>query len=97
MDRESDPYVAAQVQGAHIPGLAVGVVHPDGTTHVSGFGVADPNGDPGYASTSKMLGESAMCLAFDPLTSEGGVQTPSVAMGAALLDRLRTAGLSFTA
>ena len=56
---------------------------------------ADPAGDPGYASTAKMLGESALCLAYDPLTSEGGVTTPSVAMDGALLDRLRTAGLTF--
>lgn len=59
------------------------------------FIVADPHGDPGYASTSKMLGESALCLAYDPLTSAGGVQTPSVAMDGALLDRLRKAGLVF--
>jgi short subunit dehydrogenase-like uncharacterized protein len=56
---------------------------------------ADPAGDPGYASTAKMLGESALCLARDPLTSPGGVQTPSVAMGGALLERLRAAGLTF--
>jgi short subunit dehydrogenase-like uncharacterized protein len=56
---------------------------------------ADPAGDPGYASTSKMLGESALCLAFDPLASPGGVLTPSVAMGQALVDRLRRAGLQF--
>jgi len=57
--------------------------------------VADPHGDPGYKSTSKMLGESALCLAYDPLTSEGGVLTPSVAMDGALLARLRKAGLVF--
>ena len=56
---------------------------------------ADPAGDPGYASTAKMLGESALCLAYDPLTSEGGVLTPSVAMDGALLARLRAAGLQF--
>jgi short subunit dehydrogenase-like uncharacterized protein len=56
---------------------------------------ADPAGDPGYASTARMLGESALCLANDELTSPGGVQTPSVAMGAPLLDRLRAAGLTF--
>jgi short subunit dehydrogenase-like uncharacterized protein len=56
---------------------------------------ADPAGDPGYGSTMKMLGESALSLAFDPLTSPGGVQTPSIAMGGALLERLRTAGLTF--
>jgi short subunit dehydrogenase-like uncharacterized protein len=57
--------------------------------------VADPHGDPGYASTAKMLGESALCLAYDPLTSTGGVQTPSVAMDGMLLDRLTRAGLVF--
>ncbi len=57
--------------------------------------VADPHGDPGYASTAKMLGESALCLAYDKLPSPGGVQTPSVAMDGALLERLRRAGLVF--
>jgi short subunit dehydrogenase-like uncharacterized protein len=57
--------------------------------------VADQAGDPGYGSTMKMLGESALCLALDPLTSAGGVQTPSTAMAAPLLERLRTAGLTF--
>jgi short subunit dehydrogenase-like uncharacterized protein len=56
---------------------------------------ADSQGDPGYGSTAKMLGESALCLAYDPLDSSGGVQTPSVAMGGALLYRLRRAGLVF--
>ena len=56
---------------------------------------ADAHGDPGYASTAKMLGESALCLALDPLTAPGGVTTPSVAMGRFLLDRLRRAGLTF--
>jgi short subunit dehydrogenase-like uncharacterized protein len=57
--------------------------------------VADAHGDPGYASTSRMLGESALCLAYDPLESSGGVLTPSVAMNGALLARLRAAGLTF--
>jgi short subunit dehydrogenase-like uncharacterized protein len=55
----------------------------------------DPAGDPGYASTAKMLGESALCLAYDPLESQGGVQTPSVAMAEELVARLRAAGLTF--
>ena len=59
--------------------------------------VADPAGDPGYGSTCKMLGESALCLAFDHLTSPGGVLTPSFAMGGALVERLRRAGLTFAA
>ena len=56
---------------------------------------ASDRADPGYGSTAKMLGESALCLALDPLTSPGGVQTPSVAMASHLLDRLRRAGLTF--
>jgi short subunit dehydrogenase-like uncharacterized protein len=56
---------------------------------------ADSAGDPGYGSTAKMLGESALCLAHDTLTSAGGVTTPSIAMGDALAVRLRKAGLVF--
>lgn len=57
--------------------------------------VGDAHGDPGYASTAKMLSESALSLARDPLTSSGGVTTPSVAMGSQLYDRLRKIGLTF--
>ena len=56
--------------------------------------VAGDHADPGYGSTAKMLGESALCLAQDALTSSGGVQTPSIAMGAMLAERLRAAGLT---
>lgn len=52
--------------------------------------------DPGYGSTSKMLAESAVCLAQDELSSGGGVLTPAAAMGDAYLTRLQEkAGLSF--
>jgi short subunit dehydrogenase-like uncharacterized protein len=53
--------------------------------------------DPGYGETSKMLGESAMCLALDPRAEgfEGGVLTPATAMGMLLVDRLRRAGMRF--
>ena len=52
--------------------------------------------DPGYGSTSKMLSESAVCLAKDDLQSPGGVLTPAAAMAAALLQRLQAnAGLTF--
>jgi len=66
---------------------------PDGTvirTRITG------DRDPGYGSTSKMLAESAVCLAKDELASPGGILTPSAAMGDALLRRLRDhAGLTF--
>jgi short subunit dehydrogenase-like uncharacterized protein len=52
--------------------------------------------DPGYGSTSKMLSESAVCLARDHLDVGGGFWTPASAMGDKLLDRLQAnAGLSF--
>jgi short subunit dehydrogenase-like uncharacterized protein len=52
--------------------------------------------DPGYGSTSRMLAESAVCLAQDTLTTGGGFWTPASAMGAALLARLQErAGISF--
>ncbi len=52
--------------------------------------------DPGYGSTSKMLGECAVCLAKDPLDSIGGVLTPAAAMAAPLHARLTAnAGLTF--
>ena len=52
--------------------------------------------DPGYGSTSKMLAESAICLALDEKLSAGGIWTPSSALGSLLIDRLiKNAGLSF--
>jgi short subunit dehydrogenase-like uncharacterized protein len=52
-------------------------------------------GDPGYGETSKMLAESALCLAFDELPQSSGQVTTAVAMGDALLDRLQRAGIGF--
>jgi short subunit dehydrogenase-like uncharacterized protein/uncharacterized protein YceK len=54
-------------------------------------------GDPGYGETSKMLAESALCLAQDGerLPPHAGVLTPAVAMGEALVQRLRAAGIAF--
>ncbi|HET8977615.1 MAG TPA: saccharopine dehydrogenase NADP-binding domain-containing protein [Solirubrobacteraceae bacterium] len=52
-------------------------------------------GDPGYGETSKMLAESALCLAHDELPGVAGQVTPAVAMGQALIDRLRRAGIGF--
>lgn len=52
-------------------------------------------GDPGYGETSKMLAESALCLALDELPERAGQLTPAVVMGDALLHRLQTAGIKF--
>ncbi|MBC3840054.1 saccharopine dehydrogenase [Streptacidiphilus sp. 4-A2] len=53
-------------------------------------------GDPGYGETSVMLGESALCLAFDELPRTAGQVTTAAALGPALIDRLTAAGLRFT-
>jgi short subunit dehydrogenase-like uncharacterized protein len=56
-------------------------------------------GDPGYAATAVMLGESALCLALDGdrLPQGGGVLTPATAMGDVLIDRLRVSGVTIDA
>ncbi|MCX4736086.1 trans-acting enoyl reductase family protein [Streptomyces sp. NBC_01363] len=52
-------------------------------------------GDPGYDETAKMLAQSALCLALDELPPTSGQVTTAAAMGDALLERLRSAGLRF--
>ncbi len=51
-------------------------------------------GDPGYQATSVMLGEAGLCLAFDELPDIAGILTPAAAMGDALTERLRHAGMT---
>jgi saccharopine dehydrogenase (NAD+, L-glutamate forming) len=52
-------------------------------------------GDPGYGETSKMLAESALCLAHDDLPQSAGQVTTAQAMGGALTKRLEQAGIAF--
>ena len=54
------------------------------------------SGDPGYAATARMLGESALALVLDRdrLPERAGVLTPATAMGEVLVDRLRVAGMT---
>lgn len=52
-------------------------------------------GDPGYDETAKMFAESALSLAFDDLPPTSGQVTTAVAMGDALTERLRRAGITF--
>ena len=53
--------------------------------------------DPGYGATSKMLAQSALCLALDAerLPVAGGSWTPASAMGMALVNRLNDVGVRF--
>ena len=53
--------------------------------------------DPGYGSTSKMIGESAVCLVREAKDVAGGIWTPGAALGDRLIKRLTDhAGLQFT-
>ncbi len=60
--------------------------------------LVEGEGDPGYKLTAVMLGQSALCLAFDEaaLPKTAGVLTPATAMGAVLRARLVAAGMRFT-
>jgi|HigsolmetaAR201D_1030396.scaffolds.fasta_scaffold12935_2 short subunit dehydrogenase-like uncharacterized protein len=52
-------------------------------------------GDPGYRETSRMLAESALCLAVDELPETAGQVTTAAAMGAKLRERLQRSGIEF--
>lgn len=52
-------------------------------------------GDPGYGETAKMFAEGALSLALDALPETSGQVTTAVAMGDALTERLRAAGITF--
>jgi short subunit dehydrogenase-like uncharacterized protein len=58
--------------------------------------VAGP-GDPGYAATAVMLGQSALalCLDGDRLPARAGSLTPATALGEVLVGRLRAAGHTY--
>ncbi|MFB6345476.1 MAG: trans-acting enoyl reductase family protein [bacterium] len=60
-------------------------------------GRVNANWDPGYGATSRMLGESAVCLALDDTDTshEGGILTPASGIGLPLKDRLNERGVSF--
>ena len=54
-------------------------------------------GDPGYAATAVMLGQSALTLALDEerLPARAGSLTPATALGDVLVERLRRAGHAY--
>jgi short subunit dehydrogenase-like uncharacterized protein len=53
-------------------------------------------GDPGYAATAVMMGESALTLVLErpKLPPRTGVLTPATALGLPLIERLRAAGMT---
>ncbi len=54
-------------------------------------------GDPGYAATAVMFGETAVCLVLDRdgLPDRAGVLTPATALDGPLVERLRAAGQTY--
>jgi short subunit dehydrogenase-like uncharacterized protein len=69
------------------------------TTTTSGakyHAIVAGKGDPGYAATAVMMGQSALCLAMDKTPAVAGVLTPSTAMGDALVTRLRQQGMELS-
>lgn len=73
-------------------------VHTTTSTGARLVATAAARGDPGYAATSVMLGESALSLVVDRdrLPGGGGVLTPATALGDVLVQRLRAAGHTYS-
>lgn len=59
--------------------------------------IAAGPGDPGYAATAVMAGETALALALDGdrLPTAKGSLTPATALGSVLIERLRAAGHTY--
>jgi short subunit dehydrogenase-like uncharacterized protein len=72
-----------------------------GRTSTGEHFVADvaAQGDPGYAATAVMMGESVLALALDAavLPDAAGVLTPATGLGLPLVERLRASGFTFEA
>jgi short subunit dehydrogenase-like uncharacterized protein len=69
------------------------------TTTTSGAryqAVVAGKGDPGYALTAVMMGQSALSLAFDEIPDRAGVLTPATALGLPLVERLRAQGMELS-
>lgn len=74
-------------------------VHAVTTTGRQYRALAQGQGDPGYAATAVMLGESALALALDGdrLPDRAGSLTPATGIGDVLVERLRAAGHTYEA
>jgi short subunit dehydrogenase-like uncharacterized protein len=74
-------------------------VHARTSTGVRYVSEVAAQGDPGYAATSVIFGETALCLALDRDRQPdlAGVLTPATAAGTVLVDRLIAAGDTLTA
>jgi short subunit dehydrogenase-like uncharacterized protein len=93
--RESGYFRNRLVGKIPVPELVEGTLPELAEGEITILGTVGDNLDPGYGSTAKMLGESALCLAFDDLPRRGGILTPASALGMTLVNRLRQAGMTF--
>ena len=60
VDEDSvDAYIRARMQTAHIPGLALAVVHGDHVAYLKGYGIAGPDGRPVTSQTPFILGSTS--------------------------------------
>nr|KAJ3402036.1 hypothetical protein HK105_004365 [Polyrhizophydium stewartii] len=96
------------IKSGHFNIEIIGASHPDdnGVQHKARAIVKGVQ-DPGYGESSKMISESAICLALDRAkfatpgatgslkTLIGGVATTASSMGMLLVNRLRAAGMTF--
>ncbi|CAB4959854.1 unannotated protein [freshwater metagenome] len=71
-------------------------IHSRTTTGARYVATVAAQGDPGYAATAVMFGQSVLSLGLDSPMSPGGVLTPSVAIGDRLVDRLRAQGFTLS-
>src|SRR5258705_9073993 len=57
-----DRYIESQMQAAHMPGMALGIVQGDQIVHLRGFGSADPTGRAVTPHTPFILGSVSKSL-----------------------------------
>ena len=95
LNRGPDDYDAEAVDGGSRSPWPRGVVWRLATDGERVRATVSGDLDPGYGETAVMVGESALSLAEDDLPASGGVLTTASCQGAALVDRLRAAGMTF--
>jgi short subunit dehydrogenase-like uncharacterized protein len=87
---------AEERAGGHFRIVLYGDGEGDAPARVETTVAADS--DPGYGATSRMLAESALCLARNEADGlGGGILTPASALGLPLVERLNQAGITLEA
>jgi CubicO group peptidase (beta-lactamase class C family) len=92
-----DSYVRAQMSDAHLPGLALGIVHDGQVAHVQGFGQADSSGRSVNSDTPFIIGsvsKSFTALAVMQLVESGRVDLDASAQTYVPEFRLNDGGAS---